>query len=58
MDISLGKELFLDISHIEFESFNDLRKKLFAHKVVIIERQSLTDGQLLSFAKGTLHQLF
>lgn len=51
MNISVGKELFLDISNIEYESFNDLRKNLFAHKVVIIKRQSLTDGQLLSFAK-------
>lgn len=51
MNINLGKELFINISKIKHENFNDLRKNLFAHKVVILKRQSLTDEQLLTFAR-------
>lgn len=51
MNISVGKELFLDISKIENKTFSDLKKNLLAYKVVVIKKQSLTDEQLLTFAK-------
>jgi taurine dioxygenase len=51
MNINLGKKLFLDISKIEYESFNELKKTLFDHKVVVLKKQSLTDKQLVAFAK-------
>lgn len=51
MNINLGKELFTDISKIEYDVFVNLRKNLFAHKVIVIKKQSLTDEQLLTFAK-------
>jgi taurine dioxygenase len=58
MKINFGKELFLDISKIDHKTFNDLRKNLFAYKVIIIKKQSLTDKQLIAFAKmfGPLFQ--
>lgn len=51
MNINLGKEIILDISKIECDTFYNLRENLFSHKVVVIKKQSLTDEQLLSFAK-------
>jgi taurine dioxygenase len=51
MNINIGKELFLDISKIEKETFSDLKKKLLAYKVVVIKKQILTDWQLVTFAK-------
>lgn len=51
MNINVGKELFLDISKIEYETFNELKKNLFNHKVIVIKKQNLTDEQLLAFAK-------
>ena len=51
MNINIGKELFLDISKIEYETFFYVKKKLLAHKVVVIKKQSLTDEQLVAFAK-------
>lgn len=51
MNINLGKKLFLNISKIEYESFNELKKTLFDHKVVVLKKQSLTDEQLVAFAK-------
>lgn len=51
MSLNMGKELFLDIPKIEYDTFNDLKKNLFAHKVVVIKKQSLTDSQLTAFAK-------
>jgi taurine dioxygenase len=51
MNLNMGKELFLDIPKIEYDTFNDLKKNLFAHKVIVIKKQSLTDRQLTAFAK-------
>lgn len=51
MNINLGKKLFLNISKIEYESFKELKKTLFDHKVVVLKKQSLTDEQFVAFAK-------
>ena len=51
MNINLGKELFLEISKIDDNTFNEMRKNLFAHKVLVIKKQDLTDEELLAFAK-------
>jgi taurine dioxygenase len=51
MNINVGKELFLDISKIDYKTFIDLKKNLFAYKVIVIKKQSLTDEQLVTFAK-------
>jgi len=47
----IGRELLYNIPEIEYETFNELKKKLFAYKVVVIKNQNLTDTQLLNFAK-------
>lgn len=51
MKTKLGIELLYDIQQVEYETFNELKKILFAHKVVVIKNQNLTDTQLLNFAK-------
>jgi taurine dioxygenase len=47
----IGREISCDITEIDHESFTDIRNILFAHKVVLIKNQDLTDAQLLNFAK-------
>lgn len=51
MKTKLGIELFCDIQQVECESFYELKKILFTHKVVVVKNQVLTDAQLLGFAK-------
>lgn len=51
MNKNVGRELIFDISKIKHETFDMLKKTLFTHKVVVIKNQSLTDVQLLNFAK-------
>lgn len=51
MNTMIGRELLYHIPEVEYETFNEFKKKLFAYKVVVIKNQNLTDTQLLNFAK-------
>lgn len=50
MKDKLGIELFFDIQKAGSESFDELKTILFAHKVLVIKNQDITDTQLLAFA--------